>query len=231
MVELVLFLLTICIFCFVPARFRVYYRKVGRDDQLFYEMSFLGGWLKRRKEISLIQPTAQGTRKIVKKSGRWFLFHRSDVEEVISPFQDNTQDIREFLDRYRHFGLGMTLLTYFLPAKYYHWLLVVEDLEQKGKFEKFIWRTRFGTGEAASTAILCGAFWGFKAVLLGYLGKRSVFNNPPEIQIIPDYQTAKLDMLFDCIFKVNLGYIIIAAFIARQRHRLKGGIGFERASN
>ncbi|TCL68522.1 DUF2953 family protein [Hydrogenispora ethanolica] len=231
MVELVLFIGSICLFFFVPVQFRVYYRKIGPDDHLLYEMVFLGGLLKRRKEVTLLQPTPAGIKQKTEQSGHWLWFRRAQVTETISPFQGNSRGLREFLHRYQEYGLGITLLSYFLPAKYQHWLLVAEDLERRGRFERFRWYTRFGTGEAASTAIVYGLLWGLKATLAGVVGQRSRFARPPEIRIIPDYQALRLDMLFDCIFKVKLGYIMIAAFIVRVRYRLKGGVGFERASN
>ncbi len=231
MVELVLFIGTFCLFFFLPVQFRIYYRKIGPDDHLLYELSFLKGLLKRRKEVTLIQPTPAGTKQVEETGGKWFGIRRSKVKEVISPFQGNSRGLREFLHRYLNYGLGVTLLTYFLSAKYHRWLLVAEDLERRGRFVRFQWYTRFGTGDAASTAVLYGLVWGFKANLIGYLHQRSTFDQQPVIRVIPDYQTPRLDMLFDCIFKAKLGYIIVAAFIAGLRHRLKGGVGFERASD
>lgn len=231
MVELVLFIGIFCLFFFVPAQFRIYYRKIGQDDHLLFELTFLGGLIKRRKEVTLIQATPAGVRQKTERSGRWFWFKNVKMQEKISPFPEDSRSLREFLQRYQHYGLGITLLSYFLPARYQHWLLVVEDLEKRGRFTKFRWYTRFGSGEAASTALLYGFLWGFKTTLLGLVSRTIRFVCRPEIRIIPDYQSTRLDMLFDCIFEVKLGYIIIAAFIARVRHRWKGGVGFERASD
>lgn len=137
----------------------------------------------------------------------------------------NSRSWREFLQRYQQYGLGITFLTYFLPAKFEPYILVVEGLERRGCFTKFTWITRYGTGEAVSTATLYGILWGMKSSLLNYLHRRTKFGRRPEIQVIPDFQNSRLDMIFDCIFRIKLGYIIIAAFIARFRHRMmKGGI-------
>jgi hypothetical protein len=231
-VELLLFLGTICLLFFLPVQFRIFYQKIAWDDTLVLEMSFLNGLLKRRKVISLLQLTPSGIKKREKLSGRWFFIKKAKTKEVESPYQGNSRGWREFLHRYQQYGLGVTLLTYFLPANYQHWLWVVDDLENRGHFTKFTWITRFGTGDALSTATLYGVLWGVKSSLLSFLHRKIKFDQKPDIQVIPDFQNSRLDLIFDCIFRVKLGYIIIAAFIARFRHRMmKGGIGVGKSSN
>ncbi len=227
-----------CLFFLLPVRFRFYYRKSGSDDSLVLEMSFLHGWLKRKKETSLIRPLSQ---KEEKTSGRWFFFHKKKVKKGTSEkqSQNNPSSIhsfRVFLWRYTNYGLGVALLSYFLPAKYYHWLLVTDKLEKRGKFEKFIWITRFGTGDSAQTAIIHGMSCGILYSLAGYLQSKYRFIQKPVIELHPDYQQAKWDTLIDCIFRIKLGYIIIASLIARIRNRasrrlLKGGVWIEQSSN
>lgn len=232
MVELLLFLGAFCVLFFLPVQFRIFYQKVAWDDTLVLELSFLGGLLKRRRVISLLQLTPKGVKQREKLSGRWFFIRKSKSKTIESPYQGNSRSWREFLHRYQQYGLGVTLLTYFLPAKYQHWLLVVEDLENQGRFTKFTWITRFGTGDPLSTATLYGVLWGVKSSVLSFLHRQIKFDAKPDIQVIPDFQNSRLDLIFDCIFRVKLGYIIIAAFIARFRHRMmKGGIGVGESSN
>lgn len=232
MVELFLFLSVFCVLFFLPVQFRIFYQKVAWDDTLVLELSFLNGLLKRRRSISLLQLTPKGVKKQERLSGRWFFLRKSKHQKIKSSYQGNSRSWREFLQRYQQYGLGITLLTYFLPAKYQHWILVVEDLEHQGHFTKFTWITRFGTGDPVSTATLYGILWGVKSSLLSFLHRQVKFTGQPKIQVIPDFQNSRLDVIFDCIFRVKLGYIIIAAFVARIRHRMmKGGIGVGRSSN
>ena len=231
MVEILLFLGMFCLLFFVPVQFRIYYQKIASDDHLLLEMTFLNGLLKRSRESSLLRVEPQPLKK-KHTLGRWFFLKKEKRVIQETPYQIKLSDWRQILERYHHYGLGITLLSYFLPAKYHHWLLVAEDLEKRGVFTRFTWQTRLGTGGAAGTAILCGMLWGFKANSLGLLRRKYRFSIKPELRVIPDYREARLDLHFDCIFRVKLGHIIIAALIARFRQRLlKGGVGIERASN
>ncbi len=232
MVQLFLFLSVFSVFFFLPVEFRIFYQKVAWDDALVLEMSFLHGLLKRRRAISLLQLTAKGVKLQQKNSGRWFFLRKIRRQKKTTSYQGNSRNWREFFQSYQKWGLGMTLLTYFLPAQYHRWLFVVEDLERRGRFTKFTWITRFGTGNPVSTATIYGVLWGAKSSLLGYLHRKIKFDLRPDIQVIPDFQNLRLDLNFDCIFRVKLGYIIVAAFIAHFRHRMmKGGIGFGRSPN
>ncbi|HBE76366.1 MAG TPA: hypothetical protein DDW65_01075 [Firmicutes bacterium] len=236
MVILLLFLGTFCVLFFLPVQFRIFYQKIAWDDTLALELSFLGGLLKMRRTVSLLQLTPRGLKKRETLSGRWLFLRKKQTKEDTSSIQGDSRIWREFLQRYQKFGVGVTLLTYFLPAKYQPWILVVEDLERRGCFKKFVWKTKFGTGEPVGTAIIYGILWGVKSSILSLLHRSAKFDpcNPPDIQIIADFGAAKLDFIFDCIFHVKLGYIIIAAFIARFRYRMmkgEGGIGIGESSN
>ncbi|NLY75144.1 MAG: DUF2953 domain-containing protein [Firmicutes bacterium] len=228
MVELTLFIGMFCLFFFLPVQFRFYYQKVAWDDTLIMELTFLNGLLKRRRQISLLNPTPRGVKVREKISGNWLFYQRKQTIEKVSPYQGNSRGLREFLHRYRHYGLGITLLSYFLPARFHRWLLVAEKLEKKGEFRRLVWITKVGLGQSAATAVAFGLIWGLKAGLLQTLNRELRFAQKPEIKVIVDYQSLGLDTLFDCIFRVKLGYIIIASFLAYWRHRLmKGGVGID----
>lgn len=225
-IVLVLFLGIFCALFFLPLEFHFRYSKLGRDDALTMEMSFLGGLLKHTKAVSLFKPTPQAMKSRERLSGRWFFFRQSQMKTVQAPYSKSFRGELEFLRRYAHYGLAVTLLTYFLPANYDHWLLVAERLEHKGWFPKFYWATRLGTGDPALTALGYGILWGLKTNLLGYLNSRYRFVERPGLKVVPDYRQPRWDMLFDCIFRVKMGYIIIASLAARWRLRiLKGGVG------
>jgi Protein of unknown function (DUF2953) len=231
LIELFLFLGTFCVLFFLPVQFRIFYQKIDWDDTLILELSFLKGLLKRRRVVSLLQLNPK-TKKREKLFGRWFFFRKAKTQPIAPTAPDNSHRLQDFLDRYQRYGLGVTMMTYFLPAKYQHWILVANDLESRGHFTKLTWITRIGTGDPVSTATLSGVLWGVKSSIFSVLCRLLQFDRAPDIQVIPDFQTSRLDLIFESIFRVKLGYIIIAALIARFRYRmLKGGIGVGKSSN
>jgi hypothetical protein len=221
MVETILFLGIIILFFFLPVSFRIYYHKLGQDDLFVFEMTFLKGLLKRRKVISFLQNTSQYIHRHEKTSGKWFFFRRAEVKEVNSPYQFHFRGINEFWQRYQNYGLGITLLTYFLPARYQRWLLVAQRLEKKGRFDRFIWVTRLGTRGITYTSIIYGLLWGLKLGLFNTLHRHYKFKQKPEIKVFYNFQQSQWDTLFDCIFRVKLGYIIIVALMARFQARAR----------
>lgn len=242
MVELLLLFGTICLFFFLPVDFRIYYRKIGAEDTLILDMVFIKGLVRRRKVLS---PLGGSDQKSEKTFGRWFFMRKRQIKQkpkpestpeaeaqpegdTISSMGKSLEDFQEFLKRYQDFGLGITLLSYFLPAQYHHWLLVTPELERRGYFQKFNWSTQYGTGNPVSTALGYGALWGVKAGIGAYFQGKIKFKNPPRLEVIPDFLAAKWDTIFDCIFRIKLGYIIIAAVLARVRLRMmKGGVEIE----
>lgn len=221
MVEIGLFLVVFIIFFFLPVSFRIYYHKLGSDDLFVFEMTFLMGLLKRRKVISLIKNTPQPVQKQTKTSGRWFFLQKARVKEVNSPYHFNTLGFQEFWQRYQNYGLGITFLTYMLPTRYHRWLLVAQRLEKKGRFHRFIWITRLGTQNMAHTSLIYGLLWSLKLGLFNTLHSHYEFKQKPNIQVVYNFQQSRWDTLFDCIFRVKLGYIIIVALIARLQARAR----------
>ena len=228
MFQIALFIGVICLFFFVPVQFRFYYQKVAWDDTLMMEMVFLGGLLKRQRKVSLINPAPKGIKIREKFSENWFFIKNKRQNKKVEPYQGNSRSLREFLHRYHYYGLGATFFSYFIPARYQHWLMVLDGLEKKGSFHRFVWVTRLGMGQSAATAFFYGLIWGFKSGLVKTLNQKFRFAQKPEIKVMADYQSLSLDTSFDCIFRVKLGYIIIASFLAYWRHRImKGGVGIE----
>jgi len=229
-VAVFLYLIPICLLFFIPVQFRLFYKRVAEDDHLLFEMSFLGGLLKRSWEASLLELAMNGVKRKVTKQGKWFWLKRKTSVDEISPLFGNnsSRGWGEFFRRYYQLGLGMTLFTYFLPAKYQNWLLIADRLENRGKFYRLVWKTALGTGDGALDAICYGILWALKATLIASISHRYRFARPPEISVFPDFQRVRFDTVFDCIFRVKLGYIIIAALITRLRYRLaKGGVSLE----
>jgi hypothetical protein len=226
--QLLLFLGIFCLFFFIPVQFVIAYTNENWRGRATLELSFLNGLLRRKREIQLQIPRAIGIETETAEEGRWFWMQKRTIHRKISPLQGQGSSFWEVLDRYRHFGIGITLLSYFLPAGYHRWLLVAENLEKRGEFYKLTWLSRIGTGDSALTAVSIGLVWGLKTVFIDYLRNRYEFTETPEVNVSGNFQSAGWGTVFNCIFRVKLGYIMIASLMVKLRHAWrKGGVGNE----
>jgi hypothetical protein len=226
--QLLLFLGIFCLFFYIPVQFVIAYTNENWRGQITLELSFLNGIIRRKREIHLHVSHAMDIETETADEGRWFWLQKRTSQKNISPLKRQGGSFLEFLDRYRHFGMGMTLLSYFLPASYHRWLLVAENLERRGEFRKLTWLSQVGTGDPALTAVSIGMVWGVKTILIDYLCNRYEFAEPPEIKVSGNFQSVGWGTVFSCIFRVKLGYIMIAALMVKLRHAWrKGGVGNE----
>jgi hypothetical protein len=225
---LFLFLGTFCCLFFMPVQFVITYKNKNWPGRVMVELSFLNGLVRRKREIRIMRPKATGVKTKAADEGRWFFWSKRTSQAAVSPLQGNFSGVWELFDRFHHFGMGMTLLSYFLPARYHRWLLVAENLERRGEFRRLSWFTQIGTGDPALTAVGIGVIWGVKETLIGYLQSRYNFMESPEVNVSGNFQSISWGTAFNCIFRAKLGYIMIAALMVRLRHAWrKGGVGNE----
>ena len=95
--------------------------------------------------------------------------------------------------------------------------LRAHDVQEVAKFtlsklkcEKFEWHTRVGVGDAASTAMVTGLFWGVKTTLFGAFAHYIALRTTPRINVVPAYYSTEVDTRFLCIFRYRIGNSIIA---------------------
>lgn len=79
------------------------------------------------------------------------------------------------------------------------------------KCEKLIWKTIYGSEDAALASVITGGIWGLKSIIVNSLHHRICVVNKPLIQAIPQYNQQKFGMDFTCIFSIRLGNVINAA--------------------
>lgn len=84
----------------------------------------------------------------------------------------------------------------------------------------FRWKTQIGLGDAAATAWAAGVVWGIKGGIMAFLGSRIRFHRTPTLEVMPDFSQTGLSIWLHCIFRVNVGHIIIVGI----RNLLKVGM-------
>lgn len=196
-----------------PMRFHIAYANRGIDDHFLLEMVFfhIFRW---KKEVSVIRPRLE----------RWGFIARMEEEKdfpAINRVEDKKsqwtiwimlQSANRFRKRLVQYGLGVSLLSLFLPKRYLSYIHVVEEMENRGRFTRFEWQTKVGSTDAAWTAWETGAIWGIKGEITGFLQNQYRFQCIPALKVIPSFGEAVLDTSIDCIFELKVGHIITAGF-------------------
>lgn len=71
------------------------------------------------------------------------------------------------------------------------------------------WEVHFSTGDSYLTALSVGALWSAIGGMLGYLQQHVTFLDDPDIDIRPSFTKPGFEMKFHCIFRIQLGHIIV----------------------
>lgn len=97
----------------------------------------------------------------------------------------------------------------------------MEELYLSIQCEKFIWKTRCGSEDAALTAIMAGGLWGLKSLVFQKMKSRIQVIAVPQIYVIPVYNQSIFEFDIQCIFSIRLGNVINATFNL-IKHMIRG---------
>lgn len=90
------------------------------------------------------------------------------------------------------------------------------------RFETFDFILSFGTGDAASTALLCGMGWSLVYQILGFVDTAFMLEEP-RVCVKPDFENTSFDIYFETTFKTNhfhairIGVIAIIKYLKRSK--------------
>lgn len=100
--------------------------------------------------------------------------------------------------------------------------IVRQILPRPLRVKQLVLESRVGTGDAARTGLAAGAFYGVLYTLLSPLVAVAVFEEKPQVRVVPDYDHTVLQWTADCIVALRLGDIIIAVFKLLRARAVKG---------
>ncbi|WP_257346600.1 DUF2953 domain-containing protein [Pseudalkalibacillus decolorationis] len=114
---------------------------------------------------------------------------------------------------------------------------IVRRFFKRITFEKLLWESQIGTGDAASTGIFSGLLWSIKGSIAGFLSFTATMKVPPIIEVTPSFQINVVNTRFVCIFSFRLGQAMFAAFQVaknwkgREHHVRTSNPGFDANSD
>jgi hypothetical protein len=111
-----------------------------------------------------------------------------------------------------HLGKLKHFITEFLPLmKYYR--PVVDTIARHARIEKFSWKTKFGTADAALTGICMGLVWIVIGLLSSLLqGRQTGSIGAEDVEVIPVFHRACFHTSFHCILSIRIVHVITAQF-------------------
>nr|WP_239094156.1 DUF2953 domain-containing protein [Bacillus sp. B15-48] len=86
----------------------------------------------------------------------------------------------------------------------------IRKLFNKVSVKKLEWHTAVGIGEAASTAVLCGAIWSVKGSIIGLISNYMRMKEMPVVTVTPIFQQTLSQIQLKCIFQIRIGHAILA---------------------
>lgn len=179
--------------CFSPVAFHLHYHRRGNEDYFVLEL--------RLYKFFVWRYQIPGS----SMDGIDLLNREKSVGS--DAFLTNLIEVATALKK---FGLGGTFLYFFLPEQYQKRVTVVERMENKGRFKRFVWRTVLAGLEPALLGPVVGLCWSIKGLIVGFLTNEYVFKNPPRMMVVPGFSEKSWETMLDCIFEIKLGHIIVA---------------------
>lgn len=96
-----------------------------------------------------------------------------------------------------------------IAQKVHHLHAIIGRFFKRIRISKFVWQTRFGTGDAAQTGLLAGFIWAAKGNLLGLLSSMFLFSAKPQLHVQPLFQGTVLDVNIQCMIHLRMGQAIL----------------------
>lgn len=90
---------------------------------------------------------------------------------------------------------------------------LVKQLLKQARLEKLVWKTEFGTSNAALTGVSVGLAWILHGWLMAILQNEKGWTIEPEnIDFVPVFDKACFSTFFHCILSIRIAHVITAQF-------------------
>lgn len=208
---IILFLLILSL---TKIKLRVLYRKQGKNDRLSLEMFIWRGLFSYKLEIPVVE--MRNTRPGKAPGSLFKLIPRPAFKVNIELEEKDGRLIAGEKKQISIPGpvrLVTILINIIRLTKRYG--PVILQLFRRIHLRRFQWRTRLGTGDPSHTGFITGLAWGLKGALVSVLYRLFASGGTkPFYKVVPDFENACFSTVFDCIFEVRVGYIMLTGFKA-----------------
>ncbi|MEG6521062.1 DUF2953 domain-containing protein [Desulfotomaculum sp. 1211_IL3151] len=174
------------------------YFRVGEDDTISLEF-FLLGFINYRLEVPVVI--------FRQKLSGISLTTRTELET-------GGENPKELMGRHGEHTISSVEEA---MALYHRWWPYLKDIKKDIEhllghlnLERFIWKLKIGTGDAAATGIITGLAWSIMGGFTAAFYKKIALGRPkPELHVEPNFKKEVFSTSLDCIFKIRVGNIMI----------------------
>jgi len=185
----ILVLIAVIIFLFIKVSVLIEYTKKNSDDNITLTFYILGGLIKYKYEVPLVDLKTNGFRSIL-------LFKKGKRGKEVKK-EKKTFSFIELFDRIKYFKYSDN--PYARISRY-----IWKKLDMK-ELRLFV---EIGTEDAAYTGILSGMTWALVGIIDSYLSN-NFGEYKKKVMIKPNFSEKEFKVDLYCIFKFKLVHIII----------------------
>ncbi|WP_134698518.1 DUF2953 domain-containing protein [Ammoniphilus sp. YIM 78166] len=177
----------------------IQYKKRKVDDHIHLELQFLFGLISLKFDIPMINLNSFMEGVPVKTQAS------SDVPvgREPAPAMGGFFLRRQLIKRLLEFLNRLKLRAHDLQE-------VTRETLSRVRCERLEWYTRVGLGDAATTGMATGLFWGIKTAIIGVMSHYLSMRTTPRMNIVPAFHALEIDTQFTCILRYRIGNTIIA---------------------
>lgn len=188
-----LLLFLVLVILFIKLTFVISFSHSEDDDHFTLEIKALFGIITYRVDV----PQIRVAKDAVAISTKEKTIRNTGAEKKQGHY--TMEDFFNRMDDYRH-----------LAGQIIHLHPIVKGFLKRVQLKKFIWRSEVGTGDAASTGVLCGGIWSIKGGVLAWIRTYITLRKPPQIEVHPNFHRLVSMTDFTCMFQFRIGYAILA---------------------
>lgn len=103
----------------------------------------------------------------------------------------------------------LSFLKYLIPLAKVH-QPILWCITKRARLEKFVWKTKFGTPDAALTGMGVGIAWIVHGWVVAFLHNRGWLIEPESIEFVPVFTETYFYTSFHCIVSIRIVHVITA---------------------
>lgn len=196
LIVIFIFILLILLIPFTKLKIEIQFEQKEKDSRFDIKLKGLFGLFKYKIHVPLIKVNPE-SKNIMIKERKETGVNEQDKKEDIKKF--TPEDFIRLLKDIRQLIIHVTDL-----------YTVIRRFLKKVEVLRFEWNTKIGTGDAASTGVICGACWSAKGGLLGLISTFFNLKQIPVIAITPEFQGKTIQTAFRCMIQFRIGHAILA---------------------